>query len=488
MSATPRANDLTHRSATELAALVRDREVSSVELTSAYLARIDVADRQLNAVVTIDAERAIAEATAADEATVRGLATGPLHGLPMTVKDTFETAGMRTTAGAPELAEHVPMRDAIPVERLRAAGAVLIGKTNVPPYAMDWQAANPIFGVTRNPFDPARTPGGSSGGAAAAVAAGMTALELGSDIRGSIRVPAHFCGVYGLKPTGGIVPTRGHIPGPPGTLAEPDLAAIGPLVRSADDLGLALDVLAGPGPERGKAWRLDLPAARADHLAGYRVAAWLDDVVCPVDAEVLEVLQRATAALENAGGKVDGEARPVALAEAKPVFEALFLAATSAGYPRPVFDELCAVAASHPDAHVARDVTQRVRDWHLTNEHRLQLGARWADFFTRHDVLLCPAAPVAAFPHDATPDMAARTLSVNGRERPYSDLSPWVGLASAVHLPAAVVPVGRTRSGLPVGIQVIGPHLEDRTVIDVARRLAEVIGPLGHPELGDGTD
>jgi amidase len=481
MGTTPRDDELVDRSATELAALIRSRQLSSTELTAATLDRIAEVNPQLNAVVTLDADRALAAAGAADDATTRGLGTGPLHGIPMTIKDTFETAGMRTTAGAPELAGHVPARDALAVERLRAAGAVVLGKTNVPPFAMDWQAANPIFGATLNPSDPARTPGGSSGGAAAAVATGMTALELGSDIRGSIRVPAHFCGVFGLKPTTGIVPTRGHIPGPPGTLAEADLAAVGPLARSAEDLDLALDVLAGPGPERGKAWRLELPGARADHLAGYRMAAWLDDAVCPVDAEVLEVLTQAIAVLTAAGGKVDAEARPLDLAEAKPVFESLFLAAVSAGYPQPVFDELCAVAAAHPEAQVARDVTQRVRDWQVTHEHRLQLGTRWADFFTRHDVLLCPVAPVAAFPHDDTPDVAARTITVNGEARPYGDLSPWIGLAGAAHLPAAVVPVGRTRSGLPVGLQVVGPHLEDRSVVDVARHIAAVVGADTRP-------
>jgi amidase len=476
-----RANELVHRSATELARLVRSRQVSSAELTAAYLDRIAEVNPRLNAVVTLDGDQAMAAAAAADDATTRGLGTGPLHGLPMTIKDTFETAGMRTTAGAPELAGYIPARDAIAVERLRAAGAVVVGKTNVPPFAMDWQAANPIFGATLNPVDPARTPGGSSGGAAAAVATGMTALELGSDIRGSIRVPASFCGVFGLKPTTGIVPTRGHIPGPPGTLAEPDLAAVGPLARSADDLALALDVLAGPGPERGKAWHLELPAARADRLVGYRMAAWLDDAVCPVDTEVLDVLTEAIAGLTAAGGRIDTGARPMELAEAKPVFESLFLAAVSAGYPQPMFDELCAAAAADPEFQFARDVTQRVRDWHITHEHRLQLGSRWADFFNRHDVLLCPVAPVAAFPHDDTPDLAARTITVNGEVRPYSDLSPWIGLAGAAHLPAAVVPVGRTRSGLPVGLQIIGPYLEDRTVIDVARHIAAVVGADTRP-------
>src|ERR1700678_24335 len=250
--------DLDFATATELTLALRDRTVSSRELLDHLLSRVDQHNPGLNAIVALDADRARAAATAADEATAKGEATGPLHGLPMTVKDVWETEGLVTTSGAPELKDYVPETDALAVGRLKAAGAIIFGKTNTPLYAGDFQTFNDVYGRTNNPWDTSRTVGGSSGGAAAAVAAGLTPLELGSDIGGSIRNPAHFNGVYGLKPSWGVVPSRGHIPGPPGTLVESDVNCNGPLARSLDDLGLGLGVLAGPVPEDAAGWRLDL--------------------------------------------------------------------------------------------------------------------------------------------------------------------------------------------------------------------------------------
>src|SRR5215467_12943795 len=347
------STDLTTASATELLRTLRAREISSRELLEQYLARIEQANPALNAVVTLDVEGARAAAAAADEATARGHDVGALHGLPITVMDSFETAGLRTTAGAPDLAGYIPGCDADAVARLRAAGAVVFGKTNLPTFAMDWQTYNPVFGTTNNPWDATRTPGGSSGGASAAIAAGLTGLELGSDIRGSLRQPAHNTGVFTLKPSYGIVPVRGHIPGPPGALSAPDLAAAGPITRSADDLDLALDVLAGPDKAMATAWRLRLPAARRKTLSEYRIAVWLDDEACPVDDEVLRVLRSAVDTLRSAGASVDDRARPVNLAESAPLFERLFGAAVSPG----------------------------AADWNFLNEHRYRLRAQWQDFF-----------------------------------------------------------------------------------------------------------
>ncbi|MQA15313.1 MAG: amidase [Pseudonocardiaceae bacterium] len=468
--------------ATDLAGALRRREIASRELLNHYLGRIERDNPALNAVVTLDEERARRQAWAADEAAARGELWGPLHGLPMTVKDSIETAGLRTTAGATELADHVPERDADAVARLRSAGAVIFGKTNLPTYAMDVQSYNPVFGTTNNPWDTARTPGGSSGGAAAALAAGLTGFELGSDIGGSIRNPAHFCGVFGLKPSYGIVPARGHIPGPPSTLTTADISVIGPMGRSADDLDLGLDVLAGPDPIASVAWRLDLPPPRADSLARYRLAAWLDDPYCPTDSDVLEVLAAAVDALRGNGAAVDERARPVELPAADRLFRQLLQGAVCNGYPRRVFDRLRdEAAAASPDddsprLRTARDITQRKRDWNSAHERRLQLASRWATFFRDHDVLLCPVTPTAAIPHDHAPDLDARTISVNGQHRPYWDQLTWAGLTGMAYLPAAVVPVGRTRQGLPVGLQVVAAHLEDRTAVDVARRIATVVG------------
>ncbi|MFI5695383.1 amidase family protein [Kribbella sp. NPDC051586] len=443
MTHTTDLTDLTTAPASELVRALRRREVSSRELLEHYLARIERLNPALNAVVTLDAESALAAAAAADQDTARGHDVGALHGLPMTIKDSLETAGLRTTAGAPDLAGYVPARDADAVARLRAAGAVIFGKTNLPTYAMDWQTYNPVFGTTNNPWDLTRTPGGSSGGAAAAVAAGLTGLELGSDIRGSLRQPAHNTGVFALKPSFGIVPVRGHVPGPPGTLSTPDMAVLGPLGRSADDLDLALDVLAGPDAAMARAWRLRLPAARGRSLTDYRIAVWLNDPVAPVDSAVHEVLTAAVETLGSAGARIDDLARPVELGEANAVFEKLFQAAVSPG----------------------------AADWNYTHEHRQQLRAQWQHFFESYDVLLTPVSPVAAIKHDHTGDVDNRAITVNGTERPYTDQSIWTGLAGGAYLPAAVAPAGQTRDGLPVGIQIIAPYLEDRTAIDLARHI-----------------
>ena len=478
--------DLAFRPAVELVAALRRKEVGSLELLEHYLERVERLNPRVNAVVTLDAERAREAARAADEATARGEPGGPLRGLPVTVKDSFETAGLRTAAGAPDLADHVPERDAVAVARLRTAGAVVFAKTNLPTYAMDWQSYNPVFGTTDNPWDPARTPGGSSGGSAAALAAGLTGLELGSDIGGSIRVPSHFCGVFGHKPSFGVVPARGHVPGPPGTLGDTDIGVVGPMGRSAEDLELAVSVLAGPDEARAVAWRLELPPPRATSLAGYRVAAWFDDPAGPLDAAVRERLEAALDALRAAGAKVDDRARPgFDLAESDRLYRSLLNAALSGGLPQPVFDRLVAAAGSDADglrASQARTMTQRHRDWLEANEARERLRAAWAAFFADHDAVLAPVGPVVAFPHDHTPDQLARTIVVDGEARPYLDQLVWPGLAGVAYLPATAVPVGRDdATGLPVGLQVVGPHLEDRTALDLARRVSEVVGGFEPP-------
>src|SRR5262245_13744047 len=279
-------DDVVFRPAVALAKALRAGELGSRELLEQHISRVERLNPRLNAVVAFDFERARRRADEADAARKRGTLLGPLHGLPMTIKDSLETEGLCTTCGVPELSKHVPARDAAPVARLRAAGAVVFGKTNTPTWTMDVQTYNPVYGATNNPWDTTRSPGGSSGGAAAAVAAGLTTLEMGSDIGGSIRNPAHYCGVYGHKPSWGIVPDRGHLPPPPGTLADTDIGVFGPIGRSADDLALLLEVIAGPAEDQAVGWRLALPPPRRGALGDYRVAAWLDDPACPVDDAV----------------------------------------------------------------------------------------------------------------------------------------------------------------------------------------------------------
>src|SRR5437016_3031722 len=270
---------------------LRAQRLSSRELLDTYLKRIDQLDPPINAVVTLDRERAYAASARADDAAVRGDWLGPLHGLPITIKDAIEVSGLRSTGGATELAEYVPTVDAPSVARLKSAGAIVFGKTNVPRWSGDVQTFNHLFGTTNNPWSLDRVPGGSSGGPAAAVACGFTAFELGTDIGGSVRIPAHCCGVFGLKPSYGVMSQRGYLDHVGGGTTDADINVFGPIARSADDLGLLLDVLGGPAPEDAVAWRLDLPAALGSSLSDYRIGLWLDDPDCAVDREYEDVLQ-----------------------------------------------------------------------------------------------------------------------------------------------------------------------------------------------------
>ncbi|HXZ86041.1 MAG TPA: amidase, partial [Myxococcota bacterium] len=454
--------ELAFTTATELAGMLRRRELSSRELLELLLARVAKHGKALNAVVTLDEERARADAAAADEELARGRVRGPLHGLPMTIKDTFETAGLRTTAGAPDLAQHVPERDADAVARLRRAGAVIFGKTNVPFMAGDWQSWNEIFGTTNNPWNPARVPGGSSGGAAAAVATGETPLELGSDIGGSIRVPSHWSGVFGHKPSWGIVPQRGHIPPLPGMLAQPDLNVCGPLARSVEDLSLALDVLAGPVELDAAGWRLELPPPRRTRLSDYRVAACFHDDAYPVDASVRSRLEAAVEELRRAGAKLQVLPKlPFDLRAARRAYETLLFPLMGASFPPAALDALRELAAKAPAddgspmVAQARDMTASHGEWLRANEERERLRALMHAQFREFDVLLLPVNQLPAIPHMHEPPMPLRTLSVNGKTIPYIDLLSWICLATMCKLPATVAPVGRTPDGLPVGIQIV---------------------------------
>jgi amidase len=475
-------SELAYVTAIDLAQKIRQRELSSREALDYFLARVAKLDPRINSVVTIDAKRARAEADAADAALARGETCGPLHGVPMTVKDSFQTAGMRTTSGAPELADFVPPEDAWPVARLRAAGAIIFGKTNLPIYAGDLQSYNKIFGTTNNPYDLSRTPGGSSGGSAAALACGFTPLELGSDIGGSIRLPAHMSGVVGHKPSYGIVPAHGQIPGPPGTLTLADLAVAGPMARSVEDLELSLELIAGPNRWERRAWRLELPPPRRQTLREYRVAAWLDDPQCRVEPEVRTLLEQAVRALAGAGVNVDTEARPeFTLEKVGKTFFALLQAALAGSVPRDRVESYAATAGDTPLADTRRLLAMRHREWLSNNERRLQLRKRWEGFFEQWDAILLPVMPCPAIPHDHSEPPAARLAWVGGEQRPYWNLLTWMAPAGACYLPATVVPVGGLANGLPIGIQIVGPYLEDRTTLDLAKHLLAITGGCPRP-------
>lgn len=482
-------SDLHFQTTQSLLSALRSRKLRSLDLLEHLIGRIERLDGDINSVVVRDFERAREQARAADAALDRGETERPLLGLPMTLKDSLETEGLVTACGAPELAQHRPSRNADVVQKLVDAGVVVMGKTNLPLYAGDCQSFNEVYGTTRNPWDPSRTPGGSSGGAAAALCAGFTPLEIGSDIGGSIRNPAHFCGVFGHKPTWGIVSDRGHIPGPPGQRAPTDLGVVGPMARCAEDLALALDLVAGPPLDEGHSgWRLDLAAPRGRRPSELRIAAWLDDPFSPVDTEYRARLEACVDALEREGAAVDRKARPdLDFARSFETYAMLLHPVIAAGFPAEVIEALAAAAPglaaddhSHPALQV-RGALVSHRDWLARDEARHRLAAAWARFFRDFDVLVLPVHPTAAVPHDHEPNFNARTLTVNGRERPYLDFLHWVSLATVVGLPATVAPIGRTAEGLPVGVQLVGGRFEDHTTIEVARQVGELLGGFTPP-------
>ncbi len=405
----------------------------------------------------------------------------------MTIKDAFETEGLTTTSGAPELAGHTPARDADAVARLKAAGAIVYAKTNLPLYAGDMQTDNELFGRTNNPWDLTRTPGGSSGGAAAALATGMTLLELGSDIGGSIRNPSHCCGTYGHKPTWGLVPQRGHIPGPPGTMAPADLNVVGPMGRSVRDLMLGLDVLGVDAFGLPGAAAPPLPARLAS-IGDLRVGVWLEDAVAPTDRHVLDRLESTVAALATAGATVVDDVRPPApLEEQHLVYLNLLSAALGTGYPPDVLalvDELAAGLAVDDDSRPAamlRGMSQSHREWHRADEARHRIAHQWSEVFDVVDVMLTPVLAVPAIPHDTEGPLDQRVIQINGQDQPYMSLLVWAGLATAPGLPATVVPTGLTPDGLPVGVQIMGPFGGDRTTLAVGAWLDEILGGFAAP-------
>ena len=472
----------------QLAAL-RDGTITSRALLEQYLDHITKTNRDLNAVVTLDADHARAVADQADRhLTETGEALGPLHGLPLTVKDAFETEGLRTTCGSPDLKDHIPNRDADTVALLRAAGAVIIGKTNVPIMCQDIQTSNPIFGKTTNPFDGTRTAGGSSGGPAAAVAAGLTSLEIGSDLAGSLRLPAAYCGVYALRTSRGtspIVPTRGHIPRLPGWATSSDMIALGPIARTVDDLGLLLNVLAAPAPADRVGWKIDLPGPAKSCLSEYRVGIWADDSYCRVDADTKKLLSHVASLVHEAGADVDDFGRPVDFAESDELFQRLMYATASATATDAAFaadvEAAQKVPADDPSSLYLHSRTMRHRDWCVADEARQQLRSAWAEYFTDHDILITPATPTAAVLDQSSSPPSERYITVDGQKRSYYDQTSWLNLASPVGLPAVVLPAGKTDEGLPLAIQIIGAYLAERTVLAAAKDLARRLPAPVHP-------
>jgi len=454
--------------ATELARRIRRRELSASELLALMRSRIERLDGAINAVPVRDFERAAVRAAEADAALARGECWGPLHGVPMTVKESFNVAGLPTTYGFSAYANNIASSDALTVQRLKAAGAVIFGKTNVPTSLADWQSFNPVYGTTRNPWNLERTPGGSSGGAAAGLAAGFSALELGSDIGASIRNPAHYCGVWGHKPTWGVVPQTGHELTPKVCADSFDIAVAGPLARSAADLALAMDILADaptamtPLGRVPVAWRDPGTPPRL-----LRVAILYDDAEAEVDASVQNALHALADWLRSEGVQVAEDTRPVNSAEAHDVYLHLLRAATGSHYDEATYAEAQAVARTlSPDdksykARHYRGNTFTHRDWVQMDERRARLSQQWAQWFESFDLLICPVATTPAFAHNQQGPRWERMIPVNGHTQPSTDALFWAGYPGIVGLPATAVPIGLSPEGLPIGAQIIGPVFGD---------------------------
>ncbi|MEL7043520.1 MAG: amidase [Pseudomonadota bacterium] len=467
-----------YRSAFGLASDIKAGKLSSVRVLEFYLERIERLNEALNAVVALDTDAALARAVEADGAAAAGKDWGPLHGVPMTIKDAWCTADLVTTGGIPAQADNIPASNAAPVQRLLDAGAIVFGKTNVPFMSADLQSFNDVYGVTNNPWNLKRTPGGSSGGAAAAVAAGLTPLELGSDIGGSLRTPSHFSGVFGHKSSYGLISTRGYLPPGEEVVAESDLAVAGPIATCVDDLEQALNVLAGASPDFNAVPPARLQPPSFANPSELRVAVWADDPFCPVEHSVREHIETAAEALAQLGASVDSGARPAVDFEANHVnYVQLFMSVLGGDMPESVHESARAmVAAADPDDMSEpllqmRGISLSLNEWRRQDDIRQRTRLAWEAFFDDFDVLLCPCVHVPAFHHDPNPDLQARRLTVNGVERPYGELVRWAGLTLNAYLPVTVVPLGTTREGLPVGMQIAGRFLGDRTTLAVAKLL-----------------
>lgn len=469
--------------ATQLLAALDRGELGARALVQALVDRIEALDPALNAVIARRFDAALAEASAADSLRRSGRPVPPLLGLPVTIKDSLEVAGLPATCGSPQLRDYRPEANAPLVSRLREAGAIVLGKTNVPLYASDFQTFNEIHGVTRNPWALDRTPGGSSGGAAAALAAGFSAAELGSDLAGSLRLPAHFCGVHALKPTWGLLPQAGSLLGPRPVLRERDLAVVGPMARGADDLALLFEVLTAPERAAGQDGLLPAPA----EVTSLRVAAWLDEPFCPLDSPLRAVLERALERLGNAGLRIRMD-RPAGL-DAAAFFEthcALMYGEMSGELPDDVFDfqRRRARQRKHPVGdRLARGLTQSHRDWLAARESQALARRQMAAFFATHDLLLCPVAPTCAPPHDPR-RLEQRQQPAGGQVLPVLQHMFWLMLASTTGLPAVVLPVGTSDDGLPAGLQVIAPPRAERRALALAAFIERELGGFQPPPEG----
>jgi len=477
--------------ATELSEALAAEKVSAVELAQDAIARIERHDGKINAICVRDFERGLEAARAADTARARG-ETRPLLGIPLTVKESYNVAGLPTTWGFPPQKDFVPPEDALSISRVKAAGGVIIGKTNVPVGLADWQSYNEIYGTTNNPFDLGRTPGGSSGGSAAALAAGYGPLSLGTDIGGSLRVPAFHCGVYAHKPTYNMVPMRGHTPPPfPPLPLDRDMAVIGPMARSAADLSLLLDVMAGPDPlEAGVGYRLALPSPRHNQLKSFRVLVIDSDPILPVNKEIRDAIEKLAGSLARSGVSVSRQSPLLPnFAETSRLYMRMLMSFLGACLAPDVIAGAQERAAklTPEDRSLAaerlRGMTLSHRAWLLDDGARARLRAQWRELFKNFDAVICPVMPTPAFPHDHSPEQETRRINIDGKDYAYPDQLAWPGIATLPGLPATAIPIGLSPQGLPVGVQIVGPWLEDRTPLRLAELIEREFGDFVPPPM-----
>jgi amidase len=484
-SAAPRSFSPDFATALEAAAAIKAKRISSLELTELAFRRIDQYNPKLNAVILQFRDQSLARAREADRALAKGESWGSFHGVPITVKESYGMEGVATSAGVPQYKNFRPKQNAVAIDRILRAGAIIVGKTNVPVMLADLQSYNTIYGTTNNPWDQTRTPGGSTGGGAASVAAGLGHLTLGSDIGGSIRIPSHFCGVYGHKPTLELVSTVGHVPPfvDPAPQKFVDLSVCGPLARSAEDLRAALEAIAGPAGDDAKAYRWSMPAPRRNRLREFRVGCVLDDPLCRVGSDIHESLENAVHKIEQAGVRVDrGWPSGVSFADQLSTYLYLLYSVMAPRFAPEAQEVLRQEYRRNPKNAAAAALVEGHDRWASETAKRLAARAVWEQYFRDHDVFLMPVAFVPAFPHDHSEPFDQRKLRTPEGERPYGDITPWIAIPTLTGCPATVAPVGRTAAGLPVGIQIMGPYLEDATPIEYARLIAAVVGGFQPPK------
>lgn len=482
--------------AVDLCANIRAGKLSCVEVLSSFISQIEKFDDAINAVVVRDFEQALTQARDADRkrSGSDGDNLGRLHGMPLTVKESFSVSGLATTWGMSSHRDNVADRSAEVVQRLNAAGAIVFGKTNVPTGVADHQTFNPLFGRTNNPWNTRLTCGGSSGGSAAALAAGFTSLELGSDLGGSLRVPAHFCGIYSHRPSYGLVPQTGHSLS--GNAATTDITVIGPMARSVPDLMLLLDVLIGPDAFDTVAWKVELPRPRAETLADFRVAVLSNHRACDVDQSIQASIVNLADRLRKAGAEVSEKVEwPIDLDICHQDYMTMARAvALRHGSPEQIQRLIDAPIPPDETEVSYRSATRRAAGlshhaWHALNERRHAFRRAWQRFFRSYDVVLCPVHASQAFAHDVESLREDRTIQVNGRTQDYNASLFWLAIAGLNYLPVTVRPIGLANE-LPIGIQIIGPYLEDRTTLRFAELLEELcprpVYPLERPKRTTG--